>query len=172
MGELTSALDALAADDLHALSDGQVLDRTTSLVQLVNRATAELTRTVRHAELTQAAEHDGQKTMQSWLRGHGRLSPGVASRIVHSGRALDHLPAVAAGFAAGQVTAEQVAVIAPIATADKLAAAAERDVDLAAMEAHLAAVAAEQPHDKLQDVVKLYLAALDPDGPEPDPTDQ
>jgi hypothetical protein len=90
---------------------------------------------------------------------------------VHSGRALEHLPAVAAAFAAGEVTAEQVAVIAPIAAPDKLTAAQQQGVDLPAMEDDLAAVAAEHPHDKLQDVVKVYLAALDPDGPEPDPTE-
>ena len=62
MGELQSALDALASDDLFALSDAQVLDRTAELVSIVNRATAELTRTVRHGELSQAAGHDGLAT--------------------------------------------------------------------------------------------------------------
>ena len=171
MGELTSALDALAADDLHAMFGPQLLDRAAELLQARNRLDAELVRTVRECELTQAAEHDGLKSMPSWLRGHGRLSAAAASRIVHSGRALEHLPAVAAGFAAGEVTAEQVAVIAPIAKPEALAAAAEQGVDLPAIEADLAAVAATAPHDKLQDVVKVYLAALDPDGPEPDPTE-
>ncbi len=171
MGELTSALDALAAEDLKPMFGPQLLDRAAELLRARNRIEAELTRTVRECELTQAAEHDGQKTMQSWLRGHGRLSSGAASRVVHSGRALEHLPAVAAAFAAGEVTADQVAVIAPIAAPDKLAAAQQQGVDLPAMEDDLAAVAAEHPHDKLQDVVKAYLAALDPDGPEPDPTD-
>jgi hypothetical protein len=40
MGELSSVLDALAADDLHELSDGQVLDRVALLVAVVNRANA------------------------------------------------------------------------------------------------------------------------------------
>jgi hypothetical protein len=78
---------------------------------------------------------------------------------------------VAARFAAGEVTAEQVAVIAAIATDERLAAARRQDVDLTAVEADLAVVAASAPHDTLQDVVKVYLAALDPDGPEPDPTE-
>jgi lysozyme family protein len=39
VGELQSALDALAAEDLHGLSDGQVLDRTALLVAVANRAT-------------------------------------------------------------------------------------------------------------------------------------
>jgi hypothetical protein len=171
MGELASALDSLAADDLKPMSGPQLLDRLGELLVVQNRLAAEVIRTVRECELTQAAGYDGLKTMQSWLRGHGRLSSAAASRMVHSGRALEHLPAVAAGFAAGEVTAEQVAVIAPIAAAEKLAAAADRDVDVAAVERDLSAVAATAPHDELQDVVKVYLAALDPDGPEPDPTE-
>jgi hypothetical protein len=51
-----------------------VLDRTARLVQARNRIDAELTRTVRRAEGIQAPEHDGLRSMQSWLRGHVRLS--------------------------------------------------------------------------------------------------
>ena len=77
MGELASALDsvgALAADDLFGLSDAALLDRTRDLVGLRNMLDAELARTTRRAELAQAAEHDGLKSMKTWLRTHGRLS--------------------------------------------------------------------------------------------------
>ncbi len=113
MGELTSALDALAADDLHALGSAALLDRTAELVRAVNRMQAELARTVRVAELTQAPEHDGLTSMRSWLRGHARLSTGAAASLVRAGRVCEQLPAVAAGFADGQITAEQIAVIGP-----------------------------------------------------------
>ncbi|WP_460683360.1 DUF222 domain-containing protein, partial [Modestobacter lapidis] len=112
MGELSSALDALAAEDLHGLSDGLVLDRVAELVRVVNRATAELARTVRHAGCTQAVEYDGLKSTRSWLIGHPRLAPAEASRIVRSGRVLEHFPVMAAGFAAGDITAAQVDVVA------------------------------------------------------------
>ena len=171
MGELTSALDALAADDLKPMFGPQLLDRLRDLLVIQDRLAAEVTRTVRECELTQASEHDGLKTVQSWLRGHGRLSAAAASRIVHSGRALEHLPAVAAAFAAGEVTAEQVAVIAPIAAPEKLAAAAAQDVDLGEVDRGLALAAATQPFDTVRGVVQRHVAALDPDGPEPDPTE-
>ncbi|MGZ4606373.1 MAG: endonuclease, partial [Blastococcus sp.] len=74
MGELLSVLDALAADDLHALFGPPLLDRTQMLLAARNRIDAELTRTVREADVVQAAEHDGLKTMASWLTGHGHLS--------------------------------------------------------------------------------------------------
>src|SRR5688572_11909306 len=101
MSELLSALDALAADDLDDLVAPQLLDRTAQLVRARNRIDAELARTVRRADCVQAPEHDGAKTMASWLRGHLRLSPAAAGQVVRNGRTLDHLPAVAAAAAEG-----------------------------------------------------------------------
>jgi hypothetical protein len=148
-----------------------VLDRNRRLLTAANRLDAQLARTVREGELTQAPEHDGAKTMQSWLRGHGRLSAGAAHRLVRTGRALEHLPAVAAAFTAGRVTAEQVAVIAPVTKDEQLAAAEAADVDVAAVDPVLAEAAATRPYTELTQVVHHYLERLDPDGTEPDPTE-
>src|SRR4051812_48394395 len=136
-----------------------------------NRLDAFIARAVRECEKAGAAEFDGLKTMPAWLRGHARLSPAAAGRLVRSGRALEHLPAVAEAFAAGEVTAEQVAVIAPVTTDEALAAAAAQDVDLGEVDTALATVATTQPFQRLGEVVHRYLDALDPDGPEPDPTE-
>ncbi|MCZ2830534.1 DUF222 domain-containing protein [Modestobacter sp. VKM Ac-2986] len=171
MSELRSALDALAADDLHDLTDGQVLDRTALLVQVGNRIAAELTRTVRHAETTRAAEHDGLKSMRSWLIGHTRLAPNEASKTVRAGRALEHFPALAAGFADGDVTAAQIDVVAVEVGPGEVARAQEQDVDLAAFDRDWATIAAAASHDVLKTAVELFAAALDPDGTEPDPTE-
>jgi Domain of unknown function (DUF222) len=166
-----AALAALAAADLHALSDEQLLDRVRELVAVQNQLAAELARTVRRAELAQAPERDGLTSMTSWLRGHCRLAPAAAGQLVRAGRVLERLPAVAAGCAAGQVTAEQVAVVARMATPEHLARAAERGVDLAVIDATLAEVAAGRPHAELGPVVHRFLAWIDQDGPEPDPTE-
>jgi hypothetical protein len=171
VSELQSALDALAADDLDSLVAPQLLDRTALLVQAANRIHAELARTVRRADCVQASEHDGKKSMASWLRGHLRLSAGAAHQLVRSGRTLEHLPAVAAACADGVVTAEQVAVLAPVAAPKNLTAAAARGVDLAEVDAVLAETAATRQHEQLGRVVHHYLARLDPDGTEPDPTE-
>jgi uncharacterized membrane protein len=84
--------------------------------------------------------------MGSWLRGHVRLSAGEVRRLIRSGRALEQLPAVAAAFAAGAVTAEQVAVVAPVAAVEMQVEvqveAAGQGVDPAAVDATLAEVAA------------------------------
>jgi hypothetical protein len=154
MGELGSTLDAFAADDLPAMFGPQLLERLGDLLQAQNRLAAEVARTVRQCELADAAEFDGKKSMTSWLCGHARLSGGAATKLVATGRALEHLPAVAAAFGDGAVTAGQAAVIAPVARPGELAA-----------------VATTQSHDRLVAVVRHYLQALDPDGAEPDPTE-
>ncbi|NEK60727.1 DUF222 domain-containing protein, partial [Geodermatophilus sabuli] len=88
-----------------------------------------------------------------------------------AGRALEHLPAVAAAFAAGTITAEQVTVVVPVTTPERLTAAAQQGVDLAEVDAVLADTAASRPPVPLARVVGHYLTRLDPDGVEPDPTE-
>ena len=78
---------------------------------------------------------------------------------------------MAAGCAAGAITADQLAIIAPITSPANLAAAADHGVDLAGIDEALADVAAGPRHDQLAQVVHHYLSRLDPDGPEPDPTE-
>jgi hypothetical protein len=170
LADLEHALDRVAAEDLKGTFGPQVLERNRRLLALKNRIDAELTRCVREGELTQASEVDGAATMQSWLRGHGRLSNSGAHRLVAAGRALEHLPAVAAAFAAGRVTAEAVTVIAPVARDEHRAAAVAAGVDLAAVDAVLADSAATRPFKELAQVVHHYLACLD--GSEPDPTER
>ena len=89
-----------------------------------------------------------------------------------NGRALEQLPAVAAACADGRVTAEQVAVIAPVARPENVAAAA------AAGRRPRRRSTPRWPRSpppartrELAQVVHHYLARLDPDGPEPDPTE-
>ncbi len=171
MGELQSAVDALAAEDLTHLFGPALLERLGPLLVLQNGIAAEVARTVRQCELAGAAEHDGLKSMASWLRGHARLSTVEAGRVVRTGRALEHLPATAAAFADGALTAGQVATIAPIAGEEQRAAAEAQGVDLGAVDRALAEVAQSPAHERLAQAVHHYLEALDPDGTEPDPTE-
>src|SRR3954454_8322745 len=167
---LRSVLAELSAEDLKGMFGPQVLDRTAALLAAKNMLDAELARTVREGELTQAAEHDGLKSMASWLRGHARLSPAAVGQLVRNGRALEKLPAVAAALAGGAVTADAVSVIAAVAKPENLTLAEAQDVDLGGVDATLTEVATTRPHAELAQVVHHYLARLDEDGPEPDPT--
>src|SRR3954468_8560812 len=109
--------------------------------------------------------------MASWLRGHARLSPAAAGQLVRNGRAVEFLPAVATGSAARLITAEQVGVLAPVTRPENLTAATDQGVELADVDLVLAETAATRQHVQLGRVVGHYLARLDPDGPEPDPTE-
>ena len=77
-------LEVLSKDDLHELSDAGTSERTALLIAAQDRIAAELTRTVRHADLTQAPERNGLTSMRSWLIGHARLSPAEAEPITRS----------------------------------------------------------------------------------------
>ena len=89
-----------------------------------------------------------------------------------AGRALEHLPAVAAAFAAGRVTAEAVAVIAPVARDGAPGRGGRgRGRPGRGRRGVLADTAATRPVKELAQVVHHYLARLDPDGTEPDPTE-
>jgi hypothetical protein len=132
--ELAAALDALAAQDLHAMFPAQLDERLGELICQANRLAAELTRTARECDTTGAAEHDGLTTTASWLRGHARYSGPAAAQLVAAGRALDHLPAVAAAYAAGALTPAQVTVIAAAVGPDQLTRAADQGIDLTAID--------------------------------------
>jgi len=172
MACLGGALEALAGENLKSLFGPAVIERTGALMVARNRLDAVLARTVREGELTQASEHDGKATMASWLRGHHRLSPREIGRLVGNGRALEQLPALAAMAAAGGVSADAVNTIAPVASDVNLARAAAQGVDVAAIDAALTEAAMTSSHADLRQAVGHYLARLDPDGTEPDPTEQ
>jgi hypothetical protein len=175
LAALEAALDAVAAEDppidAAPLDDAARLDRVRRLVTAGNRLDAQLTGAVRQAETHQAAEHDGLKTMGSWLRTHLCLSGGAVTKLKRQGRALEHLPAVAAAYAAGALTADAVDVIAQITRPDNLDRAAAQDIDLTQIEQALVTLATTAPYQDLQAAVATYLARLDPDGAEPDPTE-
>ncbi|HJX43773.1 MAG TPA: DUF222 domain-containing protein, partial [Geodermatophilus sp.] len=148
---------------------GDALDDVAALVAERNRLDARLARAVRAAEVAQASERDGLRSMGSWLRGHCRLSGTEASRLVTAGRALEHLPALAEAHEAGLVSAGQVAEAARAVTPRRLTEAVAAGVDLAVIDAVFAGVAVERPHVDLVAVVQRYLVGLEPDGPEADP---
>ena len=160
------------ADAAPAVGDEARLNRVRRLVAERNRLDAELAAAVREAEVHQSAEHDGLKSMKSWLRTHARLSGAGIGGIVRQGRALALLPAVEAAFAAGAITGDQVEVIAEVVKPENLDRAAAQDIDLPVIEEAFLLVPTTRPHDDLRRVVGTYLARLDPDGTEPDPTDE
>ncbi|RBY94341.1 endonuclease [Blastococcus sp. TBT05-19] len=169
---LEAALDELSSERLDGMFGPQLLERLGDLLTAQNRLAAEVARMVRQCELAGAAEVDGKASMPAWLRGHRRMSQAAASAVVRNGRALEQMPALAAAFASGAVSAEAVGVIAPVAAPQNVAAAEASGVDLAQIDELLTEVAAGAFHADLRKAVAHYLERLDPDGEEPDPTEQ
>ena len=159
-------------DDLDGLTDGELLEHAAALVVEQQRIAARLARVVRRAENRQACEHDGLKSMTSWLSAHTRLSGGEVAAVLRQGRALERLPAVEAAYLAGAVSGDCVEVIAEIVRPENHDRAVEQCIELPVIEAALLTVATTQPYRELQRVVGTYLAQLDPDGREPDPTEE
>src|SRR3954471_9864983 len=157
----------LSDEELQALPGPQLLERTRDLVEVINQAQAELSRTGRVADSTQAFAAEGMKTAQSWLRAHTRLAPAVAAQVVRNGRAMAQLPAVAAAHAAGSITAGQVSQIGRLTAPRYAALAAAQGVDLAEVAATMARFAAVRPHEELVRLVHTVCDWLDADGPEP-----
>src|SRR3954449_5426428 len=127
---MRSSSEPVDVEELHALSGRELLDRTRDVVEVINRAQAELARTVRVAESKQAFAADGMKTAQSWLRGHCRLSRSAASQVVRNGRVMEQLPAVARAHASGRISADAVSEIGKITAPRPVALAAAQGVDL------------------------------------------
>jgi hypothetical protein len=131
VSELRSALDGLAGIDLGELSDAALLELVAEWSASVNRMTAALTSVVRAADRREAHRSDGAVSMRAWLRGSCHLAPAAAAAIVSTGRRLERLPATAAAFAAGEVTAAHARVIGRAMTPKRVAKAAEAGIPLA-----------------------------------------
>jgi hypothetical protein len=172
VSELQSALDELAGLDLDGLSDGPLLDHVRDLVAAQNRLAAALTAATRRADARGACEYDGARTMRSWLRGHLRMADHSAGRLVGHGRVLEHLPLTAGLFADGDLDDDHVQVLAEIVEPKNLDRAAAQGIDLGSLEEALLLVAVHGTHRDLRVAVGDYLAKLDPDGAEPDPTEE
>lgn len=164
MSELLSSLDELAQTDLDDLSPDGLLDLVAELATATNRMTAVLTSAVRAADRREAYRRDGAVTMKAWLRGSCRMAPAEATATVSTGRRLEQLPATAAAFADGAISATHARVITRAMTPGRIAKAADIGIDLAGSDQILADLArATAPHETARGVAR-WVAGVDPDG--------
>ncbi len=164
MSELRSALDELADIDLGELSEDSLLDLTGELVTAGNRIAAALTRVVRAADRREAYRRDGAVSMKAWLRGSCRMAPAEATAAVATGQRLEQLPATAAAFADGAISATHARVITRAMTPARVAKAADAGIDLGETDAILADLARATPPQDTARGVAQWVAGVDPDG--------
>jgi hypothetical protein len=146
------------------LSDEQ-LRETLPLTQVgINRLSAALTKSVAAGDVRQVQKADGVVSMKAWLTGHCRLSGRDAAALVRDGRRLPQLPALAAAYAAGDVTPAHVAVVTSAVTPARAAVAAANGIDLATTDAVLAKAAQALGPEDTAKAVRRWVAGIDPDG--------
>lgn len=109
---LHGVLDTLLTCDLTSLSASEHSELVTSLVALEQRLHAATLDAVAAFDAVDVASLSRHRTTKRWLEHRTRLSPGSASRMVGTSRALrDHLPATRDALASGRVTAAHVSAI-------------------------------------------------------------
>jgi hypothetical protein len=158
---LVAGLDALAADDVGALADGELRDQLLALLAAVNRLNAEVSRRVGAFDARGLPEGDACRTAASWLRAFGRLSGPAAGAQVKRARVLRALPELAAAAASGEVSVEHVNQV--VRLADRVGAA-----HAAAAESALVAVASVASPERLATACQRVVVHVDPDGDQPD----
>src|SRR4051812_33617364 len=105
MSTVRSGLDELRGQDLRLLSEGELEDRLEELARAKRGLEAESARTVAEIERRGAFAAEGHLSMASLLQARLGVAWSEASREVRMARALEHMPAVSAAFAEGDVPA-------------------------------------------------------------------
>jgi hypothetical protein len=124
VGNLASAIDELAADDLDGIPTAALGDEVVELTRQRERIEAQLLRRLQRFDASGAWADDGSLSTQAWLRRHCRMASGAAAERVWVARRLhDSLPETRAAFAAGDIGYAHARVIA--GTVDSSAACEE-----------------------------------------------
>jgi hypothetical protein len=111
MGELASVLDSLAGDDVHAIPELALLDRTETLLTARNRLDAEIARSLQASDVRQVMTTHCGRTTKSWLVEEQLLGSDEAARRMKVARLLPYYPVLAAALAAGEISHEHARVI-------------------------------------------------------------
>jgi len=111
VGNLGSAIDELAGEDLAAAGPRGVGEELVELFAQVERIHAEALRRLLFLDRSGAWADDGALSTQAWLRRRTRMAPGAAAERVRVARHLDALPETRAAFAAGEIGYAHVRVI-------------------------------------------------------------
>ncbi len=112
MGNLASAIDELAGEDLDAIGAVGLGDDIVELTRQRDRLDAQLLRRLQRFGASGAWSEDGSLSIRAWLRRHCRMAPGAAAERVRVARRLhDSLPETGAAFTAGEIGYAHVRVI-------------------------------------------------------------
>jgi Domain of unknown function (DUF222) len=111
MGNLESAIDELAGEDLSVLTGLERAERLLRIDRVINRLEAERCRSLAHFDRSGRWADDGALSAKAWLRHHCRMAPGAAAEHARVARRLPELPATEAAFTDGEISYAHVRVI-------------------------------------------------------------
>jgi hypothetical protein len=123
MGNLASAIDELAAEDLDHVGDAALGADLVELRRAIDRLEAQWLRRLRRFDRSGGWHADHAFSTQAWVRHHCQLAPGAAKERVTLARRLEELPGTDAALAAGEIGYPHARLIATT-TADVCPAAA------------------------------------------------
>jgi hypothetical protein len=158
---LVAGLDALADDDVDALTGADLRRQVAQLLVAVNRLNAEVARRVEVFDRRGLSVEDGCRSTVGWLRAFGRLSGHAASAQVKRARLGGLLPGLAGAAGAGEVSGEHVDRVVRLSERVGL----DRVVDV---EPVLVEAARRLDPADLARVCDRVSAHVDPDGAQPD----
>lgn len=157
-----AGIAALAAVDLDAAGDRELLDAVVAQQRLADRPTAVQLRTLGAVDRRGCYGLDGAVTLASWYRNRTRLDPAEAARRVHAAARLPRFPQLAAALADGEVTAGQVVAVTEAAVPNRVDA-------IAACEPALVELARHTPPRDLKTALRRIAGQVDTDGTTAEP---
>jgi Domain of unknown function (DUF222) len=112
MGNLQSAIDELATEDLQLAGPVAVAESLVEEFRQVERLQADALRRLAFVDASGAWAHEGSLSTQAWLRRHCRMAPGAAAERVRVARRLEELPEARDAFRSGDIGYAHVRLIA------------------------------------------------------------
>jgi hypothetical protein len=109
---LHQAVEAVAAVDLDSLTDGELDAELVALVRAKHRLDAELARRAARWDTSGVWRSDGSRAPWARLSRTASLSPVAAKQVLRHGRAVASLPATSRAWAAGEIGADHVDLLA------------------------------------------------------------
>jgi hypothetical protein len=111
LSELRSAIEALCAEDLGAVSDDQLEADFSELQRAGQALEAERLRRLSEIHRRQSHRREGYLTTASWLVARHRLGWTAASKEIRTARALERMPHTKEALATGDLTASAVQML-------------------------------------------------------------
>ncbi len=161
MGNLQSAIDELAAEDLTRVPVVRIADDALDQFRESERLQAQALRRLAVVDEAGVWADDGSLSSKAWLRRHGRMTAGAASERVRIARRLGDQPRTRGAFEAGDIGYEHVRQVTRVLADSRERLEPEKWDEAEAM---LVDVARDHDPGSLRQVCEHFRHVVDADG--------